>query len=46
VAAKASLAVLGDSWDVEDTCEARVLHSKAFWDPALKALIEAEHQGQ
>lgn len=46
VAAKASLAVLGDHWDVEDTREARALHSKAFWDPALQALIEAERQGQ
>jgi AbiU2 len=46
VAAKASLAVLGDPWDVEDTREARALHSKAFWDPALQSLIEAERQGQ
>jgi hypothetical protein len=45
VAAKASLAVLGDPWDVEDTREARALHSKAFWDPALKALSKLNVMG-
>jgi hypothetical protein len=44
VAAKASLAVMGDHWDVEDTREARAMHSKAFWDPALKGVIEAERR--
>ena len=44
VAAKASLAVTGDHWDVEDTREARAMHSKAFWDPALKGVIEAERR--
>ena len=44
VAAKASLAVMGDHWDVEDTREARAMHSKAFWDPALTGVIEAERR--
>jgi AbiU2 len=42
VAGKARLAVTGVSWDVEETGDVWRTHSKAFWEPALKGVIEAE----
>ena len=41
VAEKARLAVTGVSWDVEDSRDVRTMHSKAFWDPAIRGMIEA-----
>jgi hypothetical protein len=41
VATKARLAVTGVAWDVEDTREVWTTHSKAFWDRAIKGMVEA-----
>jgi hypothetical protein len=41
VAEKARLAVTGVSWDVKDSRDVRTMHSKAFWDPAIRGVIEA-----
>jgi hypothetical protein len=46
VAAKARLAVTGVSWDVQDTRDVRTAHSKAFWDLAIKGVIEADRRRQ
>lgn len=44
VAEKARLAVTGVSWDVEDSRDVRTMHSKAFWDPAIRGVIEANRR--
>lgn len=46
VAEKARLAVTGVSWDVKDSREVWTTHSKVFWDPAIKAVIEANRRRQ
>jgi hypothetical protein len=44
VAEKARLAVTGVSWDVKDSREVRTMHSKGFWDPAIRGVIEANRR--
>jgi AbiU2 len=44
VAEKARLAVTGVSWDVKDTRDVWTMHSKAFWDPAIRGVIAVERR--
>jgi hypothetical protein len=44
IAKQARLAVTGVHWDVEDSREAWTERSKAFWEPAIKGVIDAERR--
>ncbi len=42
VAANARLAILGRSWDIEDTRKEDMRQSRAFWEPAIMGVIKSE----